>query len=104
MQNETLRDYLLLILFTGLRRQEAAKLKWSEIDLKTKTLKVIDTKNNQPHTLPLSDFLYNLLEQRKQSTTSDYVFPGTGKDGYIIEPRKQMARVTKVSDVQIYCS
>ena len=26
-------DYLLFLLFTGLRRQEAATLKWSDIDL-----------------------------------------------------------------------
>ena len=29
-QNKTLHDYLLLILLTGLRRQEAATLKWSD--------------------------------------------------------------------------
>ena len=29
-----LRDYLLLVLFTGLRKNEAAQLKWSDIDLK----------------------------------------------------------------------
>jgi integrase len=38
LQNKTLRDYLLLILFTGLRRQEAAKLTWEQVDLKSKTL------------------------------------------------------------------
>jgi integrase len=30
LDNEILRDYLLLIVFTGLRRQEAAKLQWSQ--------------------------------------------------------------------------
>lgn len=99
LPNETLRDYLLLILFTGLRRQEAAKLTWQDIDLVGKTLTVSDTKNNQPHTLPLSDFLYNLLSQRQALATSDYVFPGSGQCGYIQEPRKQMAKVTERSGV-----
>jgi len=100
LTNTTLRDYLLLILFTGLRRQEAAKLQWEQIDLKAKTLTVIDTKNREPHTLPLSNYLYDLFENRKENTTSDFVFPGTGADGYIIEPRKQIAKVIDGTKIQ----
>jgi integrase len=95
LTNETLRDYLVLILFTGLRRQEAASLKWDQIDLKAKTLTIADTKNHERHTLPLSDFLYDLLIRRNKSSRSDYVFPGTGVNGHIIEPRKQIAKVVK---------
>ena len=90
----------MLLLFTGLRRQEAATLKWENIDLKDKTLTIEDTKNNQPHTLPLSDYLYDLLKQRKLNATNDYVFPGTGTNGYIVEPRKQLANVTKTTGIQ----
>lgn len=93
LQNRTLRDYLLLILLSGLRRQEAATLKWDQIDLAAKTMKVLDTKNHEPYTLPLPDFLYELLQQRKQNQTNEYVFNGTGAAGHIIEPRKQMAHV-----------
>jgi integrase len=99
VQNETLRDYLLLILFTGLRRQEAATLTWEQIDLTAKTLTVLETKNSDTHVLPLSDYLHNLLTQRYQSRTNQYVFPGTGAAGHIIEPRKQMAHVTKASGI-----
>jgi integrase len=97
--NETLRDYLLLTLFTGLRRNEAAQLKWSDIDLKAKTLTVEETKNHQPHTLPLSEYLSELLTRRKQQAYSEYVFPSTGKGGYIVEPRKQAAKITEDSGV-----
>jgi integrase len=99
LQNEVLRDYLLLLLFTGLRRQEAATLKWEQVDLIAKTLTIIDTKNHETHTLPLSDYLYELLSLRKLNMTNGYVFAGTGSGGHIIEPRKQMANVTKVSGV-----
>src|SRR5690606_26434209 len=99
LDNETLRDYLLLIVFTGLRRQEAAKLRWEQVNLKSKTLTITDTKNREAHTLPLSDYLYELLQCRKKTSTSEFVFSGTGADGHIIEPRKQMAKVTAISDV-----
>lgn len=47
---------MIYYLFTGLRRSEAAKLRWDQVDLKAKTPKIADTKNNETHTLPLSDF------------------------------------------------
>lgn len=99
LENETLRDYLLLILFTGLRRQEAAKLRWNDIDFKEKTLTISETKNNEKHTLPLSEYLFDLLARRRQRSINEYVFPGTGKGGYIIEPRKQIAKVIKSSGI-----
>lgn len=100
LSNPILKDYLLLVLFTGLRRQEAATLSWENIDLIGKTLTIVETKNNEPHTLPLSDFLYELLVQRKETKSNDYVFPGTGTGGHIVEPRKQMVKVTKLSGIQ----
>ncbi|TID99820.1 integrase, partial [Legionella pneumophila] len=99
IENGTLRDYLLLILLTGLRREEAATLKWENVDLAAKTFTILKTKNNESHTLPLSDFLYELLIARYEKKINDYVFPGTGAAGHIIEPRKQMAHVTKASGV-----
>lgn len=99
LTNETLRDYLLFVLFTGLRRQEAAKLRWDQVDLQAKTLTITDTKNHQTHQLPLSDYLYDLLVQRNERPTNNYVFSGTGADGYIIEPRKQMVKVIEASGI-----
>ena len=41
-----------------------------------------------------------MLLSRSLRKTNDYVFPGTGAAGYIIEPRKQMTHVTKASGVR----
>jgi integrase len=68
--------------------------------LEGKSLTFLDTKNRQPHTLPLSDYLLELLKHRKQKSFGDYVFPGTGSAGYIIEPRKQMAKVIESKGIQ----
>lgn len=100
VKRETVRDYLLLLLFSGLRRQEAATLRRENVDLKAKTLTVVDTKNHEDHTLPMSDFLCALMESRLALVKGDYVFPGTGKGGYLVEPRKQIERVTKASEIE----
>ena len=99
IENDTLRDYLSLLVLTGLRREEAATLKWADVDLAARTLTVRDPKNRQDHTLPLSDFLLEMLKSRKATAVNGYVFPGNGRGGYIVEPRKQIAKVTDASGI-----
>jgi integrase len=77
----------------------AYKLRWKDIDLKAKTLTIADTKNHETHTLPLSDYLHELLSKRCDKVSDEFVFPGTGIGGYIIEPRKQIAKVTAASGI-----
>jgi len=100
---ETVRDYIFLLLFTGLRRQEAAQLKWEDVDFKSKSLTVKETKNREPLTLPLSKFLFDLFKSRKNAHNSDnpYVFPGNGqKTQYLVEPRVQLQKVFKLSGIK----
>lgn len=106
---ETVGDYLTLLILTGLRRSEAAELTWDRIDLKARTLTILDTKNYEDHVLPLSDALMELLQQRDRAAAklaedtkqerSSYVFPGRNKGGYLKEPRPQMQRVIEASGV-----
>lgn len=96
---ETIRDYLLVILFTGLRREEALTLSWNNIDFHAKTLIAKDTKNRTDHVLPLSDFLTNLFARRKKTCINEWVFEGDGKLGRIIEPRKKINKVIELSGV-----
>lgn len=99
-KSSILRDYFLLLLFTGLRRQEAIELTWDRVDFKAKTITIKDTKNHQAHLLPMSDFIFNLFENRRaEQLDSLYVFPGDGKTGYNVEPRKVMKKLIDQSGV-----
>ncbi|HSW87629.1 MAG TPA: tyrosine-type recombinase/integrase [Candidatus Saccharimonadales bacterium] len=97
---ETIRDYLLVTLFTGLRREEALTLTWENISFESKTLIVKDSKNRTDHILPLSNFLFDLLARRKAQSINEWVFEGDGKLGRIVEPRKQMMKVIELSGIQ----
>lgn len=72
-------EYLLFLLFTGLRRQEAAILKWSDIDLNDWFLTLTDTKNREPLTLPLTEFIFDLLRSRKAIQTQNMFLPEIAK-------------------------
>jgi integrase len=91
LENPIIRDYLLLLLFTGARRTEMACLKWENVDMDEKTFTLTVTKSGRPLILPMSDFIYGVFERRLAERVNDFVFPGTGISGHIIEPRKAIA-------------
>jgi len=99
LSNESTRDYLYFLLFTGLRRSEGAQLRWSDVDFEDKTFTINNTKNSLRHTLPFSDYLEELLLRRQESTKSEFVFPSRSSSGYIIEPKKSLQRINQISGV-----
>jgi integrase len=92
-------DYLLLLIFTGLRKQEGLQLCWDDIDLKEKTLQIRDTKNYQPLILPLTDFLYELMVRRQAYAVNRYVFPGKEGKAFLVEPKRGVQKVIDESGV-----
>lgn len=99
LENPTIRDYLLLLAFTGARRTETASLTWDRVDMENRYFVLTETKNGKPLPLPMSDFIFGIFQSRLALRENDFVFPGNGKTGHLIEPRKQMAKVTKESGV-----
>jgi len=96
----TARDYLLVLLFTGLRREEAACLKWEDVDLKDRSLTIRNTKNGNDHTLPLPDYLYDLFRKRKEVAMSKYVFAGSGKKGHVVSINRHLTKVIARSNLK----
>jgi integrase len=87
VENEAQRDLIRFLLLTPLRRDEAAGLRWSEIDLQLRRIRIQAkrAKTREMHELPLSAPALALLEARKSKAQSDLVFPaGGGKpfDGF----------------------
>ncbi len=98
----TARDYLTLLLLTGLRREEAAKLQWRDIDFDERTLSVQDTKNRQAHVLPLSNYLADMLTTRyAYHGGGTYVFPGRNRtDSRMASPQHFVQRVVELTGIQ----
>jgi integrase len=94
---EVARDYLQLVVLTGLRRGESSRLKWADVDFRARTFTVRKTKNGSDFTLPMTDYIEQLLSRRPRE--GEYVFPGLGGRGYMAEPKKLIAKVREASGV-----
>src|SRR5215472_10397924 len=72
-----------LCLLTGARRNELANMRWSEIDRKTRTLKLPGerVKNGREFIIPLSDLAMEVIDSIDKRAGRDLVF-GTGARGY----------------------
>lgn len=88
LRHQKVKDYLMLLLLTGLRRTEGATLRWDDIDFQSKVLRVRAelAKNGNEHRLPLSDYLYEMLHRRYlDRADSEFVFPGQGGNHHLVD-------------------
>lgn len=104
LENEVQRDYVLLLLFTGMRRREASALKWSEVDFKNLLIALAPerTKANRHLDIPMSDFVLELLTKRREiGLAGDWVFPANSKSGHIEEPAFALNTVREASGIRV---
>ena len=98
--NGTARDFFLVALLTGARRANVLSMRWSDIDLKAETWRIPETKNGTPQTVPLVGPVLEILRDRRKNTVSFFVFPGPGKTGHLVEPKKAWARICQAAGIK----
>lgn len=91
--NETVRDYVLISLLTGARRSNVCSMRWKDINFDRAEWRIEDTKNGTPQTVALLPEAIHVLLNRKPIVECLYVFPGDGKHGHLVEPRKGWERI-----------
>jgi integrase len=98
------RDYLLILLFTGLRRGEAASLTWHDIDFSERAIRIgaARTKAGRKLDLPMTDYVRDLLVARRAlGDAGGWVFPANSLSGHIEEPKFPLARVFASTGIKI---
>ena len=90
----SLSDFFLLSLLTGARRSNVQAMAWRELDLDARIWRIGMTKNGTPQNVTLSPEAVDVLVARKRATgMSPFVFPGEGKTGHLVEPKKAWAAI-----------
>ena len=102
LENTTARDYLLMLIFTGMRRTECATMRWADVDFENMKFILRETKNGSDLELPMSDYLHEMFTRRQHDRIDNnpFVFPDRDNKGYIKEVRRSMWKVIAETDVQ----
>ena len=85
------------ILLTLVRRQEAVKAVWADVDFKKKLWQIPETKNGKPHEVPLSTQAVALLEEIGVGEPNEPLFP-TRKGTMLGNWDRETKVLQKVSD------
>jgi integrase len=94
----TFRDYFLMALLTGARRDNVRTMRWTELDLERGEWAIPMTKNGQPQRVPLVPEAIAILKERFEAAAAGarYVFPSSRADskyGHIGGEHKAWRRV-----------
>jgi integrase len=94
-------DYVELSLLTGARQANVLAMRWNDLDLNFNQWRVPgeQSKNGKVLTVALSADAIAILERRKETASSVFVFPGIGKSGHLQEPFKGWQRILKRADI-----
>ncbi len=98
-QNETIKDYVLMSLLTGARRSNVLSMKWADISIERAEWRIQETKNGTPQTVALSPEAIEVLSNRKPLESTAFVFPGIGKAGHLMEPKKGWKRILERAEI-----
>jgi integrase len=103
LDNKIARDFILLLLFTGMRKTETASLRWEDVDLKNRVIRIpaTRTKSGRKHDLPMSDFVRDLLIARRSLGDAKFVFPSPGPTGHITSAFWALSFVEKACGIKV---
>jgi len=78
-QKGDMEDLIIVLLQTGLRHNEVARLEWRNVDLKNKTIEVWRKKTSEPSKLRMTNRVHQVLQRRSETKKHEqWVF--TNKD------------------------
>lgn len=102
LESSPLRDFFLLCLLTGARSGNVSAMSWDHIDLAEGVWKIPKTKNGESQLVTLVPDAIGILTERKGKcvVNEGWVFPGRGKTGHLVAPRKAWYRLLEVAGLR----
>ena len=105
-ENQDAKDFIVISLYTGVRKSAVLSMKWKDVSFLAKTWSVlIKNKERVPQILPLVEPVMQILERRKNNS-SEWVFPSDlSKMGHLEGIRKPWVRILNragLEDVRLH--
>ena len=102
-ENPDMRDYVMLSLLTGARRSNVQAMAWAEINMERRTWTIPGSKAKAKDniTVPLTTTAIEVLQARAEANGAQgWVFPGAGKTGHLVEPKKGWQRLLQRAGIE----
>lgn len=99
-EDSDFRDVFLLALLTGARRGNVLAMRRQEVNVERAEWYIPNTKNQSGLTISLVPEAIAILQRRLEAVDGDYLFPGKGKSGHLVEPKTAWRRVLARADIQ----
>ena len=93
-----------LMVYSGLRKNEALRLRWSDIEEVEgiRCLIIRETKNSRPHYVPVTEEIQRILE--RASSNSEFIFPSPrSKDCPIATERPTLKKLSRLIQHEFRC-
>lgn len=98
--NETARDVILMLLYTGVRKTNVFEMRWCDIDMDAKIWKIPQTKTDKNVTIALVEPAIELLKRRQLNADSEWVFSSAySQSGHIVEIKRAFATIIKKANI-----
>lgn len=93
--------WIILLLCTGLRKEEPLKIRWVDVDFEHKTFTVTDTKNGKPLVLPMTTRTESIFLDRHEqlSKVSEFVFPQLSNPNKPATMNRVCERIARMSGI-----
>jgi integrase len=103
-ENEDIRDYVLISLYTGARKSNVLSMRWEYVNLDSATWTIPDTKNDTSQVILLTGpelaILKRRFDARKSEKDFEFVFPGKGGAKHLVEPKKGWQRILNAANIR----
>ncbi len=92
------RDFIWMSILTGQRRSNVLAMHFDDVNFESMTWNISaeQTKSRSKYVVALGPRELEIVYRRKQALKGGYVFPGNGKTGHIVEPKRAWTSLRKI--------
>ncbi len=106
-ESDLIRDFFLLLLYTGARKSEMLSMRWADIDLDAGLWRIPDTKNGDPRRVVLATVALQILHRRRnQPVVCAWVFPSPADlNKHLVDVKRAWLRILTragIEDLRIH--
>lgn len=107
MSGQTIHDYVLISLYTGARRANVLAMRWEQVDFNLRIWRIPSSsfKTKISHVVPLTSNALQLLRERRERVTGEWVFPGRYEEQHLVCPQKawgNLLRKAQIEDLRVH--